>query len=149
MRGLKDKVAIVAGAAPGNIGGATAVRLAEEGMAVVAADLNEAAAQSVVDEIRGFGSRAASRPFDPSLFTPMPPELAVDGVTLVRSGLVNEETQPGPFLTTFTTAGDYPYFSAIHIGVTGVVHVGTPSAESDTPADAFERMTRTAEPTAS
>ena len=64
MRGLKDKVAIVAGTAPGNIGGATAVRLAEEGMAVVAADLNEAAAQSVVDEIRSFGGRAASRPFD-------------------------------------------------------------------------------------
>ena len=44
MRGLKGKVAIVAGAAPGNIGAATAVRLAEEGMAVVAADLNEAGA---------------------------------------------------------------------------------------------------------
>ena len=69
----------------------------------------------------------------------MPPELALDGVTLVRSGLVNEETQPGPFLTTFTTAGNYPYFCAIHIGMTGVVHVGTPSAESDTPADVFER----------
>jgi NAD(P)-dependent dehydrogenase (short-subunit alcohol dehydrogenase family) len=49
MRGLKDKVAIVAGAAPCNIEGATAVRLAEEGAAVVAADLNEAAAQSVVE----------------------------------------------------------------------------------------------------
>jgi len=55
MRGLKGKVAIVAGAAPGNIGGATAVRLAEEGSAVMAADLNEAAAYSVVDEIRTFG----------------------------------------------------------------------------------------------
>ncbi len=64
MRGLKDKVTIVAGAAPGNIGGLTALRLAEEGSAVVAADLNEAAAQSVVDEIRAFGGRAASRPFD-------------------------------------------------------------------------------------
>ena len=31
MRGLKGKVALVAGAAPGNIGAATAVRLAEEG----------------------------------------------------------------------------------------------------------------------
>ena len=34
MRGLKGKVAIVAGAAPSNIGAATAVRLAEEGMSV-------------------------------------------------------------------------------------------------------------------
>jgi NAD(P)-dependent dehydrogenase (short-subunit alcohol dehydrogenase family) len=55
MRGLKDKVTIVACAAPGNIGGLTALRLAEEGSAVVAADLNEAAARSVVDEIRAFG----------------------------------------------------------------------------------------------
>jgi NADP-dependent 3-hydroxy acid dehydrogenase YdfG len=62
MRGLKDKM--VAGAAPGNIGGATAVHLAEEGAAVVAADLNEAAAQSVVDEIRASGGTVASRRFD-------------------------------------------------------------------------------------
>ncbi|MET7748204.1 SDR family NAD(P)-dependent oxidoreductase [Micromonospora sp. NPDC005367] len=64
MRGLKDKVAIVAGAAQGNIGGATAVRLAEEGMLVVAADLNEAAAQAVVDGITGSGGRAVARGFD-------------------------------------------------------------------------------------
>ncbi len=41
MRGLRDKIAIVAGAAPGNIGGATAFRLAQEGMKVIAADLDE------------------------------------------------------------------------------------------------------------
>jgi NAD(P)-dependent dehydrogenase (short-subunit alcohol dehydrogenase family) len=64
MKGLTGKVAIVAGAAPGNIGGATAVRLAEEGMAVVAADLNEAAAASVVDEIRASGGRAIARSFN-------------------------------------------------------------------------------------
>lgn len=28
MKGLKNKVAVIAGAAPGNIGGATAIRLA-------------------------------------------------------------------------------------------------------------------------
>jgi NAD(P)-dependent dehydrogenase (short-subunit alcohol dehydrogenase family) len=64
MKGIKQKVAIVAGAAPGNIGGATAVRLAEEGAAVLAADLNEAAAQSVVDEVRAFGGKATSQRFD-------------------------------------------------------------------------------------
>ena len=37
MRGLQNKVAIVAGGAPGNIGGASAVRLAQEGMKVVVA----------------------------------------------------------------------------------------------------------------
>ncbi len=64
MRGLTDKVVVVAGAAPGNIGGATAVRLAEEGAVVVAADLNEAAAQSVVDDIGAGGGRATARRLD-------------------------------------------------------------------------------------
>src|SRR4030081_3364234 len=54
MRGLKGKVAIVAGA----------VRLAEEGAAVVAADLNEAAAAAVVDEIKSSGRSALARSFD-------------------------------------------------------------------------------------
>ncbi|SIN41138.1 SDR family NAD(P)-dependent oxidoreductase [Micromonospora cremea] len=64
MRGLKDKVALVAGAAPGNIGGATAIRLAEEGMLVVAADLNQAAAQTVVDDITAAGGTAVAQGFD-------------------------------------------------------------------------------------
>jgi NAD(P)-dependent dehydrogenase (short-subunit alcohol dehydrogenase family) len=64
MRGLKDKVVIVAGAAPGNIGGATAIRLAEEGAVVVAADLNQAAAQAVVDTITAAGGRASARRLD-------------------------------------------------------------------------------------
>ncbi|GIF66302.1 putative short-chain type dehydrogenase/reductase y4lA [Asanoa ishikariensis] len=64
MRGLKDKVAIVAGAAPKNIGGATAVRLAEEGMTVVAADLSAAAAEAVAEEIRAAGGKAVGRGFD-------------------------------------------------------------------------------------
>ena len=64
MRGLEGKVAIIAGAAPGNIGAATAVRLAEEDAAVVAADLNESAAQAVVDEIRELDGRAVARSFD-------------------------------------------------------------------------------------
>ena len=64
MRGLQDKVAIIAGAAPGNIGGATALRLAQEGMRVTAADFNEAAAQAVVDEIKSAGGSAVARQFD-------------------------------------------------------------------------------------
>ena len=64
MRGLKGKVAIVAGAAPGNIGAATAVRLAEDGVAVVTADLNETAARSVADVIRASGGRALAQSFD-------------------------------------------------------------------------------------
>ena len=64
MRGLRNKIAIVAGAAPGNIGGATAVRLAQEGMKVTAADLNEAAARAVVDQIKSAGGHAMARAFD-------------------------------------------------------------------------------------
>jgi NAD(P)-dependent dehydrogenase (short-subunit alcohol dehydrogenase family) len=64
MRGLKGKVAIVAGAALGNVGGATAFRLAQEGMKVIVADLNEAAEQSVVDEIESARGYAAARGFD-------------------------------------------------------------------------------------
>ena len=64
MRGLTNKVVIVAGAAPGNIGGAAAIRLAEEGARVVAADLNPAAARAVVDQIVSAGGTAAARGFD-------------------------------------------------------------------------------------
>ena len=64
MRGLEGKVAVVAGAAPGNIGAATAVRLAEEGTAVAVADLNESAARAVVDEIEASGGKAIARSFD-------------------------------------------------------------------------------------
>jgi NAD(P)-dependent dehydrogenase (short-subunit alcohol dehydrogenase family) len=64
MRGLTGKVAIVAGAAPGNIGGATAIRLAQEGMLVVAADLNEESAHTLVEEIRASGGKAAVKAFD-------------------------------------------------------------------------------------
>ena len=64
MRGLRDKVAIVAGGAPGNIGGATAIRLAQEGMKVVVGDLNAAAAQLVADVIKSSGGYAIARGFD-------------------------------------------------------------------------------------
>jgi NAD(P)-dependent dehydrogenase (short-subunit alcohol dehydrogenase family) len=63
-RGLKNKVAIVAGAAPGNIGGATALRLAQEGMKVAAADRDRAAARAVADQITSTGGYAAAMEFD-------------------------------------------------------------------------------------
>lgn len=64
MKGLNDKVAIVAGAAPGNIGGAAALRLAAEGMKVVVADYNQAAAGALADEIRSSGGTALPVAFD-------------------------------------------------------------------------------------
>lgn len=51
---LKDRIAIVTGAGQG-IGKACALRLAREGAKVVAADVNDAAGKSVVEDIRGRG----------------------------------------------------------------------------------------------
>ena len=63
MRGLKDKVAVVAGGA-GGIGTATCVRLGEEGAKVVVGDLNGEAAAAVAKEITGAGGEATSLGFD-------------------------------------------------------------------------------------
>lgn len=54
---LQDKVAIVTGAGQG-IGKAIAVRFAQEGAKVVVADMNEATAKEVVDEITSNGGQA-------------------------------------------------------------------------------------------
>jgi NAD(P)-dependent dehydrogenase (short-subunit alcohol dehydrogenase family) len=64
MRGLRDKVVIVAGGVPGNIGGGTAQRLAEEGARVVIGDLNEAGAQALADQIKSAGGEAIGRALD-------------------------------------------------------------------------------------
>jgi 3-hydroxybutyrate dehydrogenase len=54
---LKDKVAIVTGAASG-LGRAIALRYAQEGASVVIADLNHDAANAVAGEINGGGGHA-------------------------------------------------------------------------------------------
>jgi NAD(P)-dependent dehydrogenase (short-subunit alcohol dehydrogenase family) len=62
---LKDKVAIVTGAA-GGIGKATATLFAREGARVLAADLNEAGTASVVSEITAAGGTAVGMSVDVS-----------------------------------------------------------------------------------
>ena len=51
---INDKIAIVTGGGNG-IGKAIAMRLADEGVKVVVADLNDEAAQKVIDEIKDKG----------------------------------------------------------------------------------------------
>ena len=63
MRGLSDKVAVVAGGA-GGIGTASSLRLAEEGAAVVVADLDGEAARGVAARINEAGGRAVDLAFD-------------------------------------------------------------------------------------
>jgi NAD(P)-dependent dehydrogenase (short-subunit alcohol dehydrogenase family) len=63
MRGLKDKVFIVAGGATG-IGAGTAERLAEEGALVTVGDINIAGADATVERISASGGRAIAVEFD-------------------------------------------------------------------------------------
>jgi 3-oxoacyl-[acyl-carrier protein] reductase len=65
MRGLKDKVVIVTGAARG-IGRATARRFCEEGAQVVVADFDEAGAHAAADELKKAGHRARAARVDVS-----------------------------------------------------------------------------------
>jgi len=55
--GLKNKIAIVTGAAKG-VGRAISLKLAEEGAKVMVADIDEAKSMAVVDRIAGIGSEA-------------------------------------------------------------------------------------------
>jgi NAD(P)-dependent dehydrogenase (short-subunit alcohol dehydrogenase family) len=63
MRGLTDKVVVVAGGGSG-IGAATARRLGAEGAAVVVGDLNGDSALAVAAEVREGGGRALGHQFD-------------------------------------------------------------------------------------
>jgi NAD(P)-dependent dehydrogenase (short-subunit alcohol dehydrogenase family) len=59
MRGLQDELAVLGGAPHGNTGRATAMRLAEESMNVVVADLNSVAAEAIAQQNASVGGSAA------------------------------------------------------------------------------------------
>src|SRR3954447_24680835 len=73
MRGLQDKVIVVAAGGTGatdgtshgaSIGGATARRLAQEGALVVVGDINEPSARHTVELIEADGGKAVAHQFD-------------------------------------------------------------------------------------
>jgi meso-butanediol dehydrogenase/(S,S)-butanediol dehydrogenase/diacetyl reductase len=66
MYSLNGQVAIVTGAGSG-IGQAIAIRLSLEGAAIVAADVNEKAAEKVIRELKDLGRRGLSSKIDVSL----------------------------------------------------------------------------------
>jgi NAD(P)-dependent dehydrogenase (short-subunit alcohol dehydrogenase family) len=66
MRGLKDKVIVVAGGASG-IGAATATRLAAEGAQVVVGDVNIEGAEKTAAAIEAAGGRALPYQYDASV----------------------------------------------------------------------------------
>ncbi len=57
MRGLKGKVAVIAGAATG-IGKATAIRLGEEGVSLVLGDINVSGVEAVAAQVNAAGGKA-------------------------------------------------------------------------------------------
>jgi NAD(P)-dependent dehydrogenase (short-subunit alcohol dehydrogenase family) len=59
MRGLKGKVAVIVGAATG-IGKATAIRLAEEGVALALGDINVAGVEAVTGQVNAAGGKAVA-----------------------------------------------------------------------------------------
>jgi NAD(P)-dependent dehydrogenase (short-subunit alcohol dehydrogenase family) len=82
MRGLADKVAVVAGGGSG-IGAATARRLGAEGVSVVVGDLVGDNAETVAAEVRDAGGRAVAAQFDISVDEEV---AALVGVALAEFG---------------------------------------------------------------
>ena len=91
-RGLRDRVAIVTGAARG-IGRAIALRLGEEGACVCILDLDGDGAETVAEEIQKAGSRAVARRVD-----------ITDGVAVERA-VLEIEAECGPIDGLVNNAG--------------------------------------------
>jgi len=118
MERLKDKVALVTGAA-GGIGGAIAARFALEGAAVVIADLNIEGAEATAEAIRGDGGRAIAQATD--VTDPGAAEAAV-GRAVAEYGALHILVNDAAYFTTPATIEDIPideWRRSIDVNLTG------------------------------
>lgn len=118
MRGLTDKVVVVAGGGSG-IGAATARRLGAEGAAVVVGDLDGPNADEVAAEVRGAGGRALAVQFD-----------------------IADDASVGALVA--AAVGEYGGLDAMHANAADLSPetIGRDSNALDVPLEVFERTFR-------
>jgi NAD(P)-dependent dehydrogenase (short-subunit alcohol dehydrogenase family) len=90
---LKDKVAIVTGAASG-IGAATARRMAEEGASVVVADINMPGAETVTQDIAAAGGKARAFEVDISDEAKVKAMMDFTAATFGKISIMNNNAGP-------------------------------------------------------
>ncbi len=120
MRELKERVAVVTGAASG-IGRATALEMASQGMDVCLADLNELGMTEVADLIRAQGRRAATLLTDVRDKTQIEALLAHTLRTLGRCDVAFNNAGVA-HVSSFLETSDAQWQRLIDIDLWGVIH---------------------------
>ncbi len=113
MERLEGRVALITGAGSG-IGEASAIRFAQEGAAVMCADINEEGAQNTAASIAEHGGRAAALKLD------------VTDESAVKAALAKTKDELGGFDILFNNAGigggDNSWDQTINVNLSGVYY---------------------------